>query len=326
MKDRFVENIIEGFNKYYSYGVIEIEDNRLITNWALVKSTAYNLKRVIIFVNKPNEIESLSMISSLKTMLNCDNVELIRVFIKDNNETMDTVEYVGKVELVLDLCNKKIEGSGLRSEEVVQELLNVTNSLQGAETNKGMAKPYITYGLIGVNILMYIITAFLSQNIFDSDTNVLIKLGAKYNELISKGEYYRFITSMFLHGGLLHVALNMYSLYSIGPLVEKVYGKVRYLSIYFISGITASIFSYIFSDSVSIGASGAIFGLLGTTLVFAIKMKNNLGKNFLRSVASVIAINLFIGFSLPNIDNYAHLGGLIGGIIVTILFYSFKKD
>lgn len=327
MKETFIKYIIKGFNKFYGYGVIELNDNRLRTSWALVKATAYNRKRVIVFVSDLNESDYMSMINSLKSILNSENIELIRIYIKDiKSEPLNILDYEGKVELILDVYNKKIEGSALNSSEVVQELLNITNNFQGEEGSKPKAKYNITLGIIGVNVLMYLITAVLSQNIFYSNQDVLIELGAKYNELISKGEYYRLVTSMFLHGGLLHIALNMYSLYSIGPLIERIYGKVKYLSVYFISGIIASIFSYIFSDSVSIGASGAIFGLLGTTLVFAIKMRNNLGKGFLKNVASVIVINLFIGFSLPNIDNYAHLGGLIGGIIMALLFYGVRKD
>jgi rhomboid protease GluP len=327
MKETFIKYIIKGFNKFYGYGVIELNDNRLRTSWALVKATAYNRKRVIVFVSDLNESDYMSMINSLKSILNSENIELIRIYIKDiKSEPLNILDYEGKVELILDIFNKKIEGSALNSSEVVQELLNITNNFQGEEESKSRAKYNITLGIIGVNVLVYLITAVLSQNIFYSNQDVLIELGAKYNELISKGEYYRLITSMFLHGGLLHLAVNMYSLYSIGPLIERIYGKVKYLSVYFISGIIASVFSYIFSDSVSIGASGAIFGLLGTTLVFAIKMRNNLGKGFLKNVASVIVINLFIGFSLPNIDNYAHLGGLIGGIIMALLFYGVRKD
>jgi rhomboid protease GluP len=166
----------------------------------------------------------------------------------------------------------------------------------------------------------------LLEGLLSTDQSVLILLGANYNKFVLQGEYYRLLTNMFLHGGLLHIALNMYALYSIGPLVERIYGRIRYAVIYFISGIIASVFSCIFSQGVSVGASGAIFGLLGTTLVFAIKMRENIGRGFLRNIASVIIINLFIGFSLPNIDNYAHLGGLIGGTIAAILLYKIRKD
>lgn len=130
---------------------------------------------------------------------------------------------------------------------------------------------------------------------------------------------------MFLHGGIVHVAVNMYSLYAIGPMVERVYGKAKYIAIYFISGILASIFSYAFSTSVSIGASGAIFGLLGAVLIFAFKSKGKTGSGFIKSILSVIFINIFIGATLPNIDNFAHMGGLLGGMLVAFLV-SFRTE
>ena len=186
-------------------------------------------------------------------------------------------------------------------------------------------KPWATYIIMGINILVFMITAFLSKNIMTSNISVLIYLGAKVNVLISSGEYYRLITCMFLHAGLLHISLNMYSLYIIGPLVERVYGRVKYISIYFIAGIVASLFSYIFSNDISIGASGAIFGLLGATLIFAITIKKTVGKDFYINILQVMAVNLIIGFSIPNIDNYAHIGGILGGIVMGKFFEVNKK-
>ncbi|MCS4483449.1 rhomboid family intramembrane serine protease [Clostridium botulinum] len=127
---------------------------------------------------------------------------------------------------------------------------------------------------------------------------------------------------MFLHGGLIHLALNMYALNAIGPLVEIYFGKAKYLIIYFISGILSSYFSYLFSSSVSIGASGAIFGILGATLIIAYTNRKKGGKEFLNNIISVIVVNLILGFSIPNVDNFGHIGGLIGGVIITfVLFY-----
>lgn len=181
-------------------------------------------------------------------------------------------------------------------------------------------KSIITIALISVNVIMYIITAILSGDIIDSDIRALIFLGAKVNELISSGEYYRLITAMFLHGGMMHLLLNMYALNALGPFVEKVYGSTKYVIIYFVAGIVSSIFSYMFSEGVSIGASGAIFGLFGAVLIFSLKMKDRVGKGMLKNIISVIGINIFIGISIPNIDNLAHLGGLIGGILISLMF------
>ena len=233
----------------------------------------------------------------------------------------------------MDIKDKKVNYSQNVNLQVVQEVASVmsNNNLQSNSEKISLKdKPLITIGIIAINVIMYVVTAYLSfvyakGSIFNSDTNVLILLGAKVNELIQKGQYYRLISCMFLHGGIVHLGVNMYSLYAIGPMVEKVYGKAKYVAIYFFAGICASIFSYIFSTSVSIGASGAIFGLLGAVLVFAIKSKGKTGNAFIRSILSVIFINIFIGATLPNIDNFAHIGGLLGGMLIAFLV-SFKAE
>lgn len=227
----------------------------------------------------------------------------------------------------VDVLDRKVDYSENVNLQVVQDLASVMSNitLHGSSEKMNFTDtPWITMAIIAINVIMYLITAYLSYiyaggSIFNSDTNVLVLLGAKVNSLIAQGEYFRLISCMFLHGGIVHLCVNMYSLYAIGPLVEKVYGKTKFIAIYFVSGICASIFSYVFSTSVSIGASGAIFGLLGAVLVFAIKSKEKTGNEFIRSILSVIFINIFIGVTLPNIDNFAHGGGLFGGMIISYL-------
>ena len=179
----------------------------------------------------------------------------------------------------------------------------------------------VTYTLIGINILIYIITAIMSRSIFDSNTYVLILLGAKVNELINHGQVWRLLTCAFLHGGIMHLAFNMYALKILGSEVEYVFGRKKYLVIYLLSSLGGSIFSYIFSPySISVGASGAIFGLLGVMLIFGYKHRNKIGKNYMMNIIQVIVINIIIGVSLNNIDNYAHIGGLVvGGISALII-------
>ena len=179
----------------------------------------------------------------------------------------------------------------------------------------------VTYILICINILIFIVTAFISKNIQNIDSYTLVQLGAKVNVLINHGQPWRLITSAFLHGGLAHIAFNMYALKIIGSEVEYVYGKIKYISIYLISALGGSIFSYIFnSDSISVGASGAIFGLLGAMIIFGIKHKEKVGKEYIINLLKVLLINIFIGVTLSNIDNGAHIGGLIfGGISALVL-------
>lgn len=180
----------------------------------------------------------------------------------------------------------------------------------------------VTLVLMGINIGVFLLTAFISGDIFDIDSKVLLVFGAKVNILIEHGQIWRLLTCAFLHGGLIHIACNMYSLFVIGPEIEQIYGSIRYLGIYFISCITASLFSYFMSPYLSVGASGAIFGLMGALLAFAIKERKRINKKYLSSLLQVMAVNLFIGFSISNIDNFAHFGGLIGGIFTGYISYS----
>ncbi|MBP1744795.1 MAG: conserved rane protein (rhomboid family), partial [Firmicutes bacterium] len=171
----------------------------------------------------------------------------------------------------------------------------------------------------------YAVTAFLSQDIINSNIYVLVFLGAKVNSLIAAGEIWRLATCMFLHGGIFHLALNMYSLYAVGPVIENFFGKKKYTAIYFISGICSSLLSFYMTPEISIGASGAIFGVLGACLVFAVKMKNRIGKDFMINVIAVIGINLFLGFSVSMVDNFGHIGGLIGGIASSLILFKKKR-
>lgn len=331
MKETFIKNIINGFCKFYDYGVIELNSIQgLSTAWALVRNIDISSKKVIIFLDYTKEFNQETLFTNLRDILNCNKLQLVKINIVKKDEIFqDKNEFMYEEDAItFDYTSNKLLAYGYECEETAQELVNLINYYDSKrnEEKNNKSKPWVTYTLICINVIMYAITAFLSGSIIDSDINVLVLLGAKVNELIATGEYYRLITSMFLHGGLLHLVLNMYALNSIGPLIEKIYGRSKYIFIYFISGIASSLLSYILSDSVSIGASGAIFGLLGTTLVFAVTMRKNAGKDFLKNIASVIIINLFIGFTMSNIDNFGHIGGLLGGAITAIILnLSIKK-
>ena len=172
-----------------------------------------------------------------------------------------------------------------------------------------------------MNIIIYLITAFLSRNIFYIDLDVL-NFGAKSNILIQQGEIWRLLTCAFLHANLVHIICNMYSLYIIGPEIQQIYSTKKYLIIYIISCITSSLLSYFMSpNSISVGASGGIFGLMGALLAFAIIERHKIQKKYLSSLMQIIGINLFIGLSIKNIDNFGHIGGLMGGIVVGYIIY-----
>lgn len=173
--------------------------------------------------------------------------------------------------------------------------------------------PIITYILIFLNILIFIL--MLSPAIY----NDFINLFANYYINIQNGEIYRLITSIFLHGNSVHLFFNMYALYIIGPEIERYYGTLKFLIIYLMSGIIGSLFSAILTTSASIGASGAIFGLFGSLLYFGFNYRATLDSYLKGQIIPLILINLLVGLIVPGIDVAAHVGGLIGGFLISYM-------
>jgi membrane associated rhomboid family serine protease len=169
-----------------------------------------------------------------------------------------------------------------------------------------------------------VVTMNNAINIQDKDndalSNVLIAYGAKENNLIIQGQYWRFVTPIFLHANLLHIALNMLNLVVLGVFLERLVGHTRFLLIYLVTGIISIIASFYFMpQEISVGASGAIFGLVGAYSIFVLMHRRafrNGGIPVLLWLIVVIVGNLSIGFFVPNVDNYAHLGGLLSGCLL----------
>ena len=148
------------------------------------------------------------------------------------------------------------------------------------------------------------------------NADVLITYGAKDNDLILKGEYWRFVTPIFLHAHLLHVSLNMLNFVLLGILLERLVGHLRFLLIYLVTGVISVIASFYFApQEISVGASGAIFGLVGAYSIFVLAHRRAFRRGGIPAllwIVIVIGVNLGIGFVIPNVDNYAHIGGLLG--------------
>ncbi|CAL2236328.1 unnamed protein product [Prunus armeniaca] len=167
--------------------------------------------------------------------------------------------------------------------------------------------------LLALNILVYI------AQIATQDE--LLLWGAKINRLIDKGQLWRLVTSSFLHANVGHLMVNCYSLNSVGPTMEKISGPNRYLALYFASAIASSAMSYWFSEAPAVGASGAVFGLVGSLAVFVMRHRGLVGrgKEDLQHIAHVIAVNMAMGFFFKGIDNWGHFGGLLGGVATSWL-------
>ena len=213
----------------------------------------------------------------------------------------------------------KVDENGLKYFIKVTDNINQKNESKSkiAEKIFSFKKPIVTYSLIFICILVFILMYVLGNG--STDNYTLLVFGANVDTLTKNGDYYRLFTSMFLHIGILHLLCNMYSLYIIGKEVENVFGKVKYLIIYLLSGIAGSILSLAFNhNTICAGASGAIFGLLGALLYFGYYYRTYLGATLTRSIIPVIVLNLIIGFTSSGIDNAAHVGGLVGGILIAM--------
>ena len=173
--------------------------------------------------------------------------------------------------------------------------------------------PYITYFLIAVNCIFYFVPLILGQYQYVIDTLCV------HGPSIRAGQYYRLLTGIVLHGSLMHLFFNCYSLYVIGSQIESFLGRFKYLIIYIFAGLTGSLLLITLSGGVaSVGASGAIFGLMGALLYFGYYYRVYLGNVVKSQILPLIVLNLLFGFFAEGIDNAAHIGGLIGGIIITM--------
>lgn len=182
----------------------------------------------------------------------------------------------------------------------------------------------VTFSLISACVLVYVSVALLGMpatpwNVgLMSQPPAVLERGALIPALVAQGEEWRLVSSMFLHSGFIHLGFNMLALYFLGSFAESAFGRGRFFALYLLSGLAGGIAYLYFGDfnSLAVGASGAIFGLLGAILGFSMRQGTFSWQNpLIRQLLILLAINLWLGFSVANISNTAHLGGLAGGLL-----------
>lgn len=319
--DKFQKYLIERLNKNCGGLLIEFINNEYGISFWSVMFENNNSRYYIIFcdINNLNKMDdSVCRYGKFKDIKS----EFLIKIIFTHEKLTDFKGCMEKNIILINKSDKEVMYSGSNTLKLGTLLQDFMNDMKNVSEKH---KYWVTWSIISINVIMYLISSILSGNPFNMDINVLNMLGAKNNELIAAGQYYRFITCIFLHANIIHIASNMYSLYCVGYLVEKVYGRSKYIFIYLLSGIISSYVSFLFSSAISIGASGAIFGVLGAVLVFSIKFKDRIGKELFINIIAIIVLNIFIGMSMTNIDNFAHIGGLVSGIIISAII-GVKKE
>ncbi|MGI6376622.1 MAG: rhomboid family intramembrane serine protease [Anaerolineae bacterium] len=183
-------------------------------------------------------------------------------------------------------------------------------------------RPLCTYVMAALLVLVWLATTVVgllaglglngSQSI-----PVLVAMGAKVNELIVQGQYWRLLTANFLHIGLLHLGFNTYALLLFGTDMERRFGHGRFLVLYLVSGLGGSVLSFVGNEAIAAGASGAVFGLLGAMIAYFLSYRSEFGSYGQRRLSSLLLVagyNLVMGFVMPGIDNLGHIGGLLVGL------------
>lgn len=284
----------------------------------------YKTKQIVKQIKKKTftyNINTLSIYVNLGDNVKIHSSEKIDCVYLNNVKDIDKYDLLNNsFPSLKNSLNIKEKGITLFS-KLTQDI-NKSNEEKAKRNNDifSIKKPYITYALIIINIIIYILGMFFGQD-------YMIYNFGLHPELVQSGQFYRLFTCMFLHGNILHLIFNMYALYIIGIQVENFFSKWKYSLIYIISGIVGGLFSMIFTKSWSVGASGAIFGLMGALLYFGYHHRVYLGTVIKSQIIPVIIINLIIGFASTGIDNAAHIGGLIGGILGSMaLGVKDKKD
>ncbi|AFC31695.1 hypothetical protein PM3016_4963 [Paenibacillus mucilaginosus 3016] len=180
----------------------------------------------------------------------------------------------------------------------------------------------VTFALTGINVAVWLLmTAYGGSD----NPETLVRFGAKYNPYIDRGEYWRWITPIFLHIGGLHLWFNSTALLSLGGRLERGIGSLRFALFYLLAGIAGNIASYTFSPSISAGASGAIFGLMGVLLVLSIMDPDLWGESGGMAIWGGLGMNVVLGFIVPGIDNYAHFGGLAAGAAAGWVYVTLQR-
>lgn len=280
------------------------------------KTLSMNLKTLSIFLNLGDNVYELK-----EEQYNFGNIDCVDVKeIDDLNKYQFVINAFPDITIATKFKEKGTELLMKITKDINKK--NVEETKQAEDLFK-IKKPIVTYILILINVV-----AFLTMYIFgkgSTNAQTLVDFGGLVPGLVN-GQYhiyelYRLITSMFLHNGIWHLLLNMYALYILGPQLESFFGKFKFIIIYLISGIAGNLLSLLFisGNTVSVGASGAIFGLMGALLYFGYHYRVYLGTVIKSQIIPIIFLNLLLGFMTSGINNFAHIGGLVGGILISMV-------
>lgn len=295
-KNRMKQDVVNVFSRTHQLSELFKTKHILITN---------------IYLAENEPVDDWTELQKTLTM-HKENTYSMNILYKTNTNLEEFIEKLNQqLNIEYELSEADINRQIQNKNVIAQAITN-----QKKKPNKKINKPYLTVLLIAINSFIFLL---MTLNGGTLDPEQLVKYGANFNPAIVNGEWWRFITSMFIHIGLLHLFMNMLALYYLGILVENIYGSIRFFIIYFLSGIAGSVTSFAFSMNISAGASGALFGMFGALIYFSLFNRNEFGKALNRNILTILAINIVFGLLIPQIDMGAHMGGLVAGLIAAAI-------
>lgn len=318
---RGVENEIWLENMDAPYRIVRIMTGYIHNN-TQYETDLFKTKRILHQIKLKTlsfKVKTLSIFTDLSEYVDVKKDDSIDcVVVKDEKDIVESKEIL---DVFSDIDKKLVKkGADIDLFTRITSDLNIANKKRAKEAEElfKSTNPIITYVLIGLNILMFVLMYIFGSG--SEHIGTLLKFGAlsKYH-IIMNNEYYRIFTSAFLHIGFLHLFLNLYALKVMGTQVENYFGKTKYLIIYFVSILISSLLSLVIvpTEIISAGASGAIFGLFGALLYFGYNYRAYFGNVILKQLLPIIVINLVVGFVSQGVNNAAHVGGLLGGFLIS---------
>lgn len=312
------ENEIWLENLSSDYKIVRIVSGHIHNNEQLTFDI-FKTKRVVKKIKKQTfslNMNVLSFFTDLGENVHLENVKKNHMYFVNVSDEKDLNKYDFVLKSFPDITKKLVMNEkGMQLYLKITRDINVKNQRTNREVEDVFKEktPIVTRVLVALNIMIYF------YMVLTGNSELFTARFALFGPYVQLGQYYRLFTAAFLHADIFHLLFNCYALYIIGSQVESYLGKFKYIVIYIISIFSSSLLSMLFAGGnyFSVGASGAIFGLMGALLYFGYYYRVYLGNVLKSQIIPLIVINLIIGFVAPDIDNFGHIGGLIGGILAT---------
>ena len=272
-----------------------------LTKQIKLKTFTFKMKVLTLYLDLNDDLELVSsknnLLVNVKNEASIKKNEIIKTYFEDMPSKLKFTE----------------EGASLYAKinnDIMKANIEQSNHINDLFSPK---KPIVTYFLVGIMIFVFALMYVLGNGSLDTKTLYL------FAGLVKNGSFIRLFTSMFLHIGFVHLIMNTWALILLGKQTENFYGHVKTLIIFIFSGLIGNLLSLVLmgENTISAGASGAIFGLMGAILYFAINQRTYMGEALKREILPVIIMNLLFGFFLTGVNMYAHIGGLIGGLLIS---------